>query len=85
MAYSSFINEDIRDCYFDYEPAVLLGFWSSRISTTRSIANQQVKLGLVLEENVTASSIPKSDNRVEFGLAFSDELLRTSLMVVGVN
>ena len=26
--------------------------------------------------------MPKSDNRVEFGLVFSDELLRTSLMVV---
>ena len=31
---------------------------------------------------MTASSVPKSDNRVEFGLVFSDELLRTSLMVV---
>ena len=31
---------------------------------------------------MTAPSVPKSDNRVEFGLGFSDELLRTSLMVV---
>ena len=31
---------------------------------------------------MTAPSVPKSDNRVEFGLRFSDELLRTSLMVV---
>ena len=29
-----------------------------------------------------APSVPKSDNRVEFGLGFSDELLRTSLLVV---
>ena len=36
----------------------------------------------MLEEKVTASSVPKSDNRVEFGLGFSDELQRTSLMVV---
>ena len=28
------------------------------------------------------SYVPKSDKRVEFGLGFSDELLRTSLMVV---
>ena len=41
-----------------------------------------LKLVLVLEEKVTAPSIPKFDNRVEFGLQFSDELLRTSLMVV---
>ena len=39
-------------------------------------------MGLVLEEKVTAASVPKSDNHVEFGLGFSDELLRTSLMVV---
>ena len=45
-------------------------------------ANQQTKLGLVIEEKVTAPSVPKSDNRVEFGLGFSDELLRTSLMVL---
>ena len=31
---------------------------------------------------MTAASIPKSDNRVELGLGFSDELLRTSLMGV---
>ena len=31
---------------------------------------------------MTAPSVPKSDNRVEFGLGFSGELLRTSLMVV---
>ena len=82
MAYNTFINEFIRDCYFDFEQAVLLRFWSLGISTIRSIASQQIKLGIVLEENVTALSIPKSDNRMEFGLGFSDELLRTSLMVV---
>ena len=48
-AYSFFINEDLRDCHFDYDQAVLLRFWLSRISTRRSIASQQVKLGLVLE------------------------------------
>ena len=31
---------------------------------------------------MTASSVRKSDNRVEFGLGFSDELLRKNLMVV---
>ena len=72
MTYNPFINEDIRNCYFDYEQAVLLRSWSSSISKIRSIANQQVKLGLVLEEKVTTSSIPKSDNQVEFGLVFSD-------------
>ena len=66
MAYNPFINEDKRDCYFKYEQAVLLRFWSSRISTIRSIASQQGKLGLVLEEKVTAPSIPKFDNRLEF-------------------
>ena len=61
---------------------MLLRFWTSRIATIRSASNQQTKLGLVLEDKVTAPSVPKSDNRVEFGLGFSDELLRTSLMVV---
>ena len=82
MVYNPFINEEVRDCFFDYKQAVLLRFWTSRIATIRSAANQQTKLGLVLEENVTAPSVPKSDNRVEFGLGFLNELLRTSLMVV---
>ena len=82
LAYNPFVNEDIHDCFFDYEQAVLLRFWTSRIVTIRSAANQQTKLGLVLEEKMNALSVPKSDNRVEFGLGFSDESLRTSLMVV---
>ena len=82
MAYNPFIDEDIRDCFFDYEQAVLLIFWLSRITTTRSADNQQAKLGLVLDEKVTAPSVPKSDNRMEIGTELSDELLRTSLMVV---
>ena len=82
IAYNPFLNEDIRDSFFDYEQAVLLRFWTSRIATIRGAANQQNRLGLVLEEEVSAPSSPKSDNRVEFGLGFSDELLRTSLMVV---
>ena len=48
MANNPFINEDISDCYFDYEKAVLLRFWSSsRLSTKRSIAKQHDKLGFV--------------------------------------
>ena len=82
IAYNPFLSEDIRDCFFDYEQAVLLRFWTSRIVTIKSTNNPQTKLGLVLEEEVTAPSVPKSDKRVEFGLGFSDELLRTSLMVV---
>ena len=60
----------------------MLRIRTSRIVTIKSAANPQTKLGLVLEEEVTAPSLPKSDRRVEFGLGFSDELLRTSLMVV---
>ena len=82
IAYNPFLSEDIRDCFFDYEQAVLLRFWISRIVTIKSANNPQTKLGLVLEEEVTAPSVPKSDRRVEFGLGFSDELLRTSLMAV---
>ena len=82
MVNNPFINKDIRHCFFDYEQPVLLSFWLSRIAKIRSSANQQAKLGLVSEEKVTATSMPKSDNRVEFQLGFSDELLRTSLIVV---
>ena len=32
---------------------------------------------------MTAPSVPETHKRVEFGLGFSNELLRTSLMVVG--
>ena len=82
MAYNSFINEDIRDSYFDYERAVLLRFCMLKISKIRIVASLQVKMGLVLEEKVTAPSIPQCENRVQFGLGFSDELLRTRLMLV---
>ena len=82
IAYNPFLSEDIRDCFFDYKQAVLLRFWTSRIATIKNATNPQTKLGLVLEEKVTATSVPKSDKRVEFGLGLSDELLRTSLMVV---
>ena len=82
MAYNPIINEDIRDCFFDYERTLLLRFWLSGIATIRSAANQQVKLGNVLEEKLTAPSVPKFDNRVESGLGLSDELLSTSFMVV---
>ena len=78
ITYNPFLSEDIRD----YEQAVLLRFWTSRIVTIKSVNNPQAKLRLVLEEEVTAPSVPKSDKRVEFGLGFSDELLRTSLMTV---
>ena len=70
IAYNPFLSEDIRDCFFDYEQAVLLRFWTSRIVTIKSATNPQLKLGLVLEEEVTAPSVPKSDKRVEFGLGF---------------
>ena len=82
MASNPFINEDIRDCYFDYNQTALIRFWWSRIATKRTLASQQAKLRLVLEEKLTAPSVPKSDNRVELGLGFSDELVRTSLMVL---
>ena len=82
MAYNPFIPKDIPDCYFDYEPALLLRYWTSGISTIRSIASQQINLGPVREERVTSPFIGKSDIRVEFGLGFLDKLLRTSLIGV---
>ena len=45
IAYNPFLSEDIRDYFFDYEQAVLLRFWTSRIVTIRSAANPQTKLG----------------------------------------
>ena len=82
IAYNPFLSEDIRDYFFDYGQSALLRFWTSRIATIRSAANPQTKLGLILEEKVAAPSVPESDKRVEFGLGFSDKLLRTSLMVL---
>ena len=35
MAYNPFKYEDIRDCFFDYEQAVLLKFWLSRFVTIK--------------------------------------------------
>ena len=56
IAYNPFLSKDIRDCFFNYEQAVLLRFRTSRIVTIKSAANPQTKLGLVLEEEVTAPS-----------------------------
>ena len=39
IEYNPFLNEDILDFFFDYEQAVLLRFWTSRIATIRSTAN----------------------------------------------
>ena len=61
IAYNPFLNEDIHDCFFDYEQAVLLIIWTSRIATIRSATNQQTRLRLVLEEKVAAPLVPKSD------------------------
>ena len=64
IVYNPFLNEDIRDCFFDYEQTVLLRFWTSRIATIKSAANQQTRLGLVLKEKVAATLVLKSDKRV---------------------
>ena len=37
MAYNPYIIEEIRDCFFEYEQAVLLSFWTSRIATIRAL------------------------------------------------
>ena len=54
IRYNPFINEDIRDCFFDYEQAVLLRFWTSRFATIRSATNQekQHKQLMILFENI---------------------------------
>ena len=69
MAYNPFIPKDIPDCSFDYERALLLRYWKSRISTIRSIASQQVNLGPVREERVTSPFIGKSDWHLGFNEA----------------
>ena len=43
IAYIFFLSEDIRDCFFDYEQAVLLKFWTS-IKAIKSATNPQTKL-----------------------------------------
>ena len=47
MAYNPFINEDKRDCIFNYEQVVLLRFWLTRILMIRNIANPYRKLTTV--------------------------------------
>ena len=54
MASHPFIKEDIRDCFLDCEQAALLRFWLPIVATIMSTANQQAKLGFLLEEKVTA-------------------------------
>ena len=57
--YNTFINEDILDCYFDYEQAVLLRNCGPRKSEMITITSQKNELLLVSEEKVAAPSIPK--------------------------
>ena len=54
----------------------------SYVSGVIVIAYNQFLSEDIREEEVTAPSVPKSDKTVKFELGFSDELLRTSLMVV---
>ena len=44
IAYNPFLSEDIRDYFFDYEQAVLLRFWTSRIATIKSATIPQTSL-----------------------------------------
>ena len=39
IVYNPFLSEDIRVCFFDYEQAVLLRFWTSRIVTIKNANN----------------------------------------------
>ena len=70
IAYNPFPSEDTHDCFFEYEQAVLLRFWTSRIATIKSAANPQTKLELVLEEKkcCTLSARIRQTSRVWIGI-----------------
>ena len=69
IAYNPFLSEDKRDCFFDYEQAVLLRFWTSRIVTIKSVNNPgQIGTGLGRRDDCTFSTKIRQKSGVWVGI-----------------
>ena len=70
IAYNPFLSEDIRDCFFDYEQAVLLRFWTSRIVTINPLCRTGCKLDRVafMEEVWTVIQSYGTQSNLKTGL-----------------
>ena len=66
MAYNPFVNEEARDSYFDFEPALILSFWVERVWELGTITSEQLQLGVILEERVIEPSAPQLEGQVSF-------------------
>ena len=82
VTYKSFVNEEAREAYFDYEQVVVLDFWVERIKETGMLMLEQPKLGIVLEERVVGTSVPKLKGQVSFDCGSWEGPLKTSLVTM---
>ena len=82
MAYNSFVNEEARKAYFDYEQVIVLDFWVERVRETGMLMVGQPKLGIILEERVVEPSVPELKGQVSFDCGSWDGPLKTSLVTM---
>ena len=78
----AFVDEEVREAYFDYEQVIILDFWVERIKETDILAVEQSKLGIILEERVVEPSVPELKGQVSFECGSRDGALKTSLVTM---
>ena len=82
VAYNTFVNEEAREAYFDYEQVIVLDFWVERVKETGMLMVEQPKLGIVLEEQVVEPSAPELKGQLSFDCGSTDGPLKTSLVTM---
>ena len=80
MAFITFVNEEARKAYFDYEQVIVLDFWVERVKETGMLMVEQPKLEIVLEERVVKPSVTEQKGQVSFDCGSRDGPLKTSLI-----
>ena len=65
-AYNTFIDEEARDAYFDFEQAIVLNFWVKRVRELGMITSDQLQLGVILKKRAVELSVSKLEGQVRF-------------------
>ena len=82
MVYNPFVDEGVREAYFDYEQVIILDFWVEQVKETGMLMVEQPKLGIILEERVVEPSVPELMGQVSFECSSWDGPLKTSLITM---
>ena len=84
MAYSPFVDEEVREAYFDYKQVMILDFWVERVKETGMLMVEQPMLGFFWEERVVKLSVaePEPKGQMSFECGSWDGPLKTSLVTM---